>query len=220
MAHPLLLRALLLCSSVVACHASGTRDATPPRVAEHQGQDVHGDRYRDAQTGLTISKPPGWYFVAPSLERTRRKSLSLGNARLDGGFRTGPEALVVIVKDPHAVGSCTPTVKIRLMPANRGISGHDAAHEMVGAMQKVVPTFELRGDVEDGVLAGQAVTHFDAFLSFEVPNHQFSCDVLTHVWLIPRGDNFLVIGMSGPPTGSDSLDSEFAAILGSISLSH
>ncbi len=215
MSHTGLLRTLLGCLSLAGCHSAAAPEVPRARVAEQR--DVEQDRYRDEQAGLAISKPAAWYFISPSIERARRQSLSLSNARLDSGFRVAPEALIVIVKEPHAVGSCSPTVKVQLMSRKRGMSGHDEAHEMVEAMQKLVPSFELRSEIQDGILAGRAATHFDASLKVKVVNHDFTCDVLTHVWLIPRADDFLIIGMSAPPTGRDSSNAEFAEILASVS---
>jgi hypothetical protein len=178
---------------------------------------VRVDRFWDEATGFGISKPADWQFLDPKRERSSRKGVSFGNAAADERHRLGDPVLVMFVQHRRA---CSPLVRIRMMKGEHrpGETAMDATRSLVAYMQQTVPTFDLRHGADEAVIAGHSSGHFEAFFKVEVVSDATVCNVLSRVWVVPRGEDIFVVTMSGPIEDADALNPKFAGILHSTTI--
>lgn len=209
------------CAATVAAPSPSSPGAAVGDERVSSASPTSGDRFCSETVGFGIVKPRAWVFASVESDAANRRRASLGNDALDQRIREhGAAPLVVILKHAEPFTALNPTVKIALRPLGKLANSppREIAEVVVAGMKQMVRSFELDSEIEDTRVAGQPAARFRARFSVEALEQQVSYPVLSRSWLIPRGPDLFIVSMSGPTSGEDISEAEFARILSSIEL--
>ncbi len=167
-----------------------------------------------------MAKPASWVFATLDAEEANRRRVSVSNEATDEQLRRAAAPLVVILRHPLPYDKVNPTVKVVLRPAGSlgAKSPREIGSTLAREMQRAIPGFELEGEVSEVMVGGRRGAHFRArFLVADI-ERGMKYAVLSRTWIVPRGDELFLIGMSGPTEGEDLSEAEFKQILESIEI--
>ena len=186
-------------------------------LVQAQGSPQH---FENATAGIRLTRPAGWHTASLQTVQENRERVRLSDAELQAAmqkFATAP--LFVFMKYPEPHPSLNPSVQVTLRPSGplAGSTPTEIMAIAVAAMQKAFADFTLTTPIERTQVSGLPAAHMRA--RYTIRNTDGSVfNALSRLWVVPRGAFMFLIGMSGPLEGPDISESEFAAVLKTVSI--
>jgi hypothetical protein len=163
--------------------------------------------FSSASTGFQIRSPEGWHLLAA--EPFDPQDLA-------------DRPLVLISKYADRAGDLSPHVQVLLLPRSSMPSAGalDLLDILAERLEEGFERFELVEQVHATHLGGAPAAHMKAsYLTDLQPHTGDRTEVFLRMWIIPREQYHILIGMSAPRSGDDASVEEFAEILHSIRVS-
>jgi hypothetical protein len=175
------------------------------------------ERFDSPTAGIAIDRPAGWHTATLEQVQINRERVRLSDAELQQALATrSAMPLVAFTKyeEPHA--GLNPSIQVTL---RAGLPGAPT-RLLSGAlepMRRGFTDFRMLSPVHAVRVGTWPAAHVR--VSYRLLNHAGeSFEVLSRMWLIPRGPLMFLIGMSGAQAGTDVCEQEFAAVLESIDI--
>jgi len=169
--------------------------------------------------GVSVTKPPEWRFVSNAEISEIRSNISWESKDFEEMSRNVQVPVVSIMKYPDTHIGASPTVQIGVRSKK-----HYPTTDPLDLLSRIVPL--MKSHVLDfAVLEHPRSTQIDTIPAATVTYRytlQLKSDenlpALTKLYYAVNSENFIIIGMSSPPSGVDKSDEEFADILQSLRL--
>jgi hypothetical protein len=175
------------------------------------------DRVSYPAAGITVDRPAGWYEATLEQVQANREQTRLSDPGLQRALATRSALpLVVFTKYPEPHPGLNPTVQVTLRPGLGG-TPTQLLTTALEPMRRALPDFRIVSPIHATELAGWSAAHVRTAYSLQNASGQ-RFEVLSRLWVIPRGRMLFLIGMSGSPTGADLCEEDFAAVLASIDI--
>lgn len=185
-----------------------------PMCDQRQEPSYSENTYRNPKIGLKLVKPNDWLFVSEQQSLENRKNAELNDEQLEQEVQDEANLPTVsIAKYPEPYPTINPTVQIKhIVKPSPELQPEDVLRELVTSMQNGFFDFEVKGSLKATEVSGQNAAQMEAeFLMKTETGGMFT--VYSRMWVVERGDDLFIIGMSGPATGDDASEEEFSTIL-------
>jgi hypothetical protein len=167
--------------------------------------------------GISIEKPGGWRIVPPSEAVANLGKIEFATpeqrARVVGD---DPGPLITFLKYPDTHPGIIPTIKVNYRPAP-GI-GRVGAKGILNAMIETLRTgfgaAQILDAPTDVMLAGQPAAHMR--VAFTINANGDSLPTISEMWVIPRGNYMLVIGVAYADDEPAATHAEILAAIASV----
>jgi hypothetical protein len=174
-------------------------------------------RFSDSTAGISLAPPPGWHSATVEQVQANRERTRLADPEIQQLLVTRSALpLVAFMKHQEPYSGINPSIQVTL---RRGLPG--TATELLSAaieqMRRATFNFRILKPAHSVQVAGWPAAHLRATYSLKNDAGE-SFDVVSRLWLIPRGKFMFLIGMSGAPVGEDTCEEDFAAVLSSIDI--
>lgn len=202
------LQHLLAFSLVFACTACA------PNQPSHSG-----NTYTNPTIGLTITKPEAWVFVSQEQSLRNRQNTELKNKDLAREIQREENLPTVsIAKYPEPHPTINPTVQVKhVVKPFPEMGSRQVIEAALQQVHNAYSDFQIVKPIQAASLSGHSATTMEAtFTMHTVGDGAFA--VYSEMWVVDRGEDLFIIGMSGPREGEDASRGEFAAVLSSIKL--
>lgn len=178
-----------------------------------------GNTYTNPAIGLTVAKPEAWIFVSQEQSLQNRQNTQLHDKDLEREIqRTENLPTVSIAKHPEPHPTVNPTVQIKhVMKPFPDLGSRQVIEAALQQVHDAYSDFQIVEPIRTASLSGHSAATMEAtFTMHTVADGAFA--VYSEMWVVDRGEDLFIIGMSGPREGEDASREEFAAILSSIRL--
>jgi hypothetical protein len=217
---------VLLCVLVAGCASGGSAEGVRSPAAEQPSVQPEPtgpaeDVFYSEAAGFGLVKPAGWLFAPVEWDEVNRQRVSIGNAELDELVRKHASApLLIVLKHPEPYDKINPSIKVTLRPLGQlqGMMPRAIAEVVVAGMKQSIPSLELQGDIEETSVGGLAAAHLRSRVTITAGEPAQDFLVLSRMWFVPRGGYLFLVGMSGPVTGDEVSEQEFAKVLRTIQI--
>jgi hypothetical protein len=180
-------------------------------------QPAAQERFDSPTAGIALQPPRGWRSATLAQVQANRQRVRLSDPELQAALATRsamPIATFMKYPEPHA--GLNPSIQVTLRPALDG-SATRLLSSALSQMQRAFSSFRIVSPVHAADVGGWPGAHVR--VSYTLKNAAGdSFDVLSRLWLVPRGPLMFLIGMSGTGTGADVCEEEFAAALASVEI--
>ena len=168
-----------------------------------------------APAGIALDRPAGWQTATLAQVQQNRQQARLADEELQRAMvARSAMPVIVFLKYPEPHAGLNPTIQVTLRPAIAG-APTDVLSGALETMRRAFADFRVVSAVRPVAVDGRPGAHVRATYSLE-SQAGGSYQVLTRIWLVPRGSLMFLIGMSGGQRGEDVCEEEFAAVLRSI----
>lgn len=178
------------------------------------------DDYTNPTAGFRITKPSSWVYLSTETIAANRENIRLKDEELRAAIRERATApLVVMAKHKEPYDDLNPTVQIVLRPLGvlQGKPTTEIMEVAVRPMQNAFHDFKFIRDIHETEVSGMKSSHMRA--TYTISNKEGrNFRVVSRMWMVPRGSFIFLIGMSGPESGPDVSEKEFAQVLKSIQI--
>jgi hypothetical protein len=188
-------------------------------AASMQAQVRPPQRFENATAGIALTRPNGWQTGTLQAVQENRSRIRLSDSELEAGLRklaTAP--LFVFMKHPEPHPTVNPSVQVILRPTG-SLNGADPTEILkvaVGTIQKAFADFTFITSIQNVSVSDMPAAHMRARYTLNTADG--SAQVLSRLWVVPRGPYMFLIGMSGPADGPDVSEAEFTEVLRSITI--
>ena len=175
------------------------------------------ERVNVPSAGLSLDRPAEWHTGTMADVQRNRENVRLADAELQAAIVSRSAfPIVVLTKYPEPHPTLNPSVQVTLRP---GLTGTPTELLTVALepMRKAMANFRIVSPVHPVKVSGWPAAHVRAAYTLKNAAGQ-NFDVLSRLWLIPRGRLMFLVGMSGSQTGADVCEAEFASVLSSIDI--
>lgn len=176
-----------------------------------------GNIYQNPKIGLMLEKPQDWLFVSAQQSLRNRENTELLNEQLEQDIRNEANLPTVsIAKYPEPHPTVNPTVQIRhIVKRSPELKPVDVLKAVIAQMQNGLKDFELTEPIQTVIVSEHKAAWMEAGFTMQTKAGG-TFDVHSRMWVVERGEEFFIIGMSGPAEGKDVSEEEFASILSNI----
>jgi hypothetical protein len=174
-------------------------------------------RLHHPAAGIGVNRPFGWHEATLAQVQANRERTRLSDPELQQALTTrSAMPLFVLTKyaEPHA--GLNPSLQVTLRPALAG-TPTQLLTSAIATMRRGFADFRIVSPVHSVQVDGWPAAHMRVTYTLKNAAGE-SFDVLSRLWLVPRGRLMFLIGMSGGQTGEDVCEDEFAAALTSITI--
>jgi hypothetical protein len=178
---------------------------------------LSAERVEHAAAGIALDRPTGWQTATLAQIQQNRQQARLSDTELQRAMvARSAMPVIVFMKYPEPHAGLNPTIQVTLRPAIAG-APTDVLSGALDTMRRAFADFRLVSPVGAVAVDGRPGAHVRATYTLE---NQVggSFQVMTRIWLVPRGPLMFLIGMSGAQRGEDACEEEFAAVLHSIDI--
>jgi hypothetical protein len=182
------------------------------------GEAPDKNTYSNPTLGITVTKPQDWQFAtaeqhSENLGRTKMKDEEF--QALVQKYSTAP--IVVMMKHPEPFPDLNPSLKINVKPLG-DLTGDDpkALLELiVPSLRKAFHDFEMVETPKEIKLAGHRAAYMKIHYNLAVSDgQQFA--TCSEMWVVPRGNNFFLIGSGTRQDEKTGKRSDIQKILSSL----
>jgi hypothetical protein len=175
------------------------------------------DRIEHKAAGITIDRPAGWHDLTLAQVQANREHARLADPELQHAISTQstmPLLSFTKYEEPHA--GLNPTIQLGLRPLVPG-APTEVLEMALQTMRRAYADFRLIAPVQAVQVAGWSAAHASATYTLHNDRGE-SFHVKGRLWLVPRGRLMFLIAMSGTQTGEDVCESEFAAVISTLTI--
>ena len=172
--------------------------------------------FYDESSGISITIPEGWKKLSPKMLIEARQSVKLSDKDLEKIIKENPNIpLVTFTRYPEPYPTLNPgvTVTKQYIPVE-GIPPKDILHMNIEVFKRGYPDFTYVDEIQDTNVDGINSAYTKVNFTWTDGDRKFP--TTTRLWLVPRGQVMLIIGMSGPQEGPDASEDAFKEIFESI----
>jgi hypothetical protein len=175
------------------------------------------DRFDSPTAGIAFQPPHGWHAATLAQVQANRERVRLSDPELQAALvRRSALPIAVFMKYPEPHAGLNPSIQVTLRPALDG-SPVRLLSAAIEQMRPAFVAFRIVSPVQATEVGGRPGA--DVRVSYTLKNDAGEkFDVLSRLWLVPRGSLMFLIGMSGAQTGVDLNEDEFAAVLDSMEI--
>jgi hypothetical protein len=178
---------------------------------------LSAERVEHAPAGIALDRPAGWQTATLAQVQQNRQQARLADEELQRAMvARSAMPVIVFLKYPEPHAGLNPTIQVTLRPAIAG-APTDVLSGALETMRRAFADFRVVSAVRPVAVDGRPGAHVRATYTLE-NQAGGSYQVLTRIWLVPRGSLMFLIGMSGGQRGEDVCEEEFAAVLRSIQI--
>ena len=174
--------------------------------------------FYDKSSGISITIPVGWKKLTSKMLIEARQSVKLSDKELEKMVKENPNLpLVVILKyvEPYPTLNPKVTVSKKYIPVE-GIPPKDILIMSTEVFKRGYPNFTYADEIQDTNVDGISSAYTK--VNYTVVDGDRKFPSTTRLWLVPRGQFMIIIGMSGPQEGPDASEEAFKEIFKSIKL--
>ena len=175
------------------------------------------ERIEIPSAGLSLDRPAGWHTGTMADVQRNRENVRLADSEFQAAMVSRSALpIVVLTKYPEPHPTLNPSIQITLRPGLAGTPTQllTAALE---PMRTAMANFRIVQPVHALKVSGWPAAHVRTSYTLKNAAGQ-SFDILSRLWLIPRGRLMFLVGMSASQTGPDVCEAEFASALTSIDI--
>lgn len=196
---------------------AGPGDEGRPAEAE---QTASSDTFHSAMAGFSMKKPSSWHFASGQLIVDHRAGIQMRTEKLAEALRMQPNVpLVTVIKhaEPYPTLNATFSAGIRNAGQYKGVPPTELLKGVSQTMQQMTSDMKVIIPVEETLVSGLPAAHtkFSAKVKTQT-GEQYP--ILSHLWIVPRGDFLFVLSTGGPPSGPDVSEAEFDAMMASVKI--
>jgi hypothetical protein len=167
-----------------------------------------------------LIRPAGWHTASLQDVQATRERVRLSDRDLQvalAKYATAP--LFVFTKHAEPYPGLNPSIQITLRPLGdlAGSAPVPLLKIAIVQIQKAFPDFEYVTPVRSAQVSALPAAYAKARYTLKTSDGQ-AFKVLGRLWVVPRGAFMFIIGMSGPQTGPDLSEAEFAEALASLQI--
>jgi hypothetical protein len=175
------------------------------------------ERVENAAAGIALDRPAGWHTATLAQVQQNRERVRLPDQELQQALVTRSAMPVIVLTkyaEPHP--ALNPSIQVTLRPAVAGDPTH-VLSTALDTLRRAFADFRVVSPIEAVQLDGRPGAYVRAAYTLQNQTGR-SYQVMTRLWLVPRGPLMFLIGMSGAESGEDVCEEEFAAVLHSIDI--
>jgi len=189
-------------------------------IGTGEAQTPTRERFGNATAGVSLVRPAGWHTASLQDIQANRERVRLPDRDLQLALAKRATApLFVFTKHAEPYVGLNPSIQVTLRPLGdlAGSAPVSLLKIAVAQIQKAFPDFEYVTPVRTAQVSALPAAYTKARYTLKNSDgHTFK--VLGRLWVVPRGAFMFIIGMSGPQTGPDLSEAEFAEALASIQI--
>jgi hypothetical protein len=175
------------------------------------------ERVNLPSAGLSLDRPAGWHTGTMADVQRNRENVRLADAEFQAAMVSRSALpIVLLTRYPEPHPSLNPSIQVTLRP---GLTGTPVELLTVALepMRKAMANYRVVSPVHSVKVSGWPAAHVRVTYTLRSAAGQ-NFDVLSRLWLIPRGRLMFLVGMSGGQTGVDVCEAEFTSVLSSIDI--
>lgn len=169
--------------------------------------------------GISIEKPSGWFGVPPAEAFANLRKVEFDSPAFQEQMqRTASEPLIVFTRYPTTHPGLIPTIKVnyRRIPENRKIGAVGVLNAVVGAMRQGFGDLAVLDAPAETKVGGWPAAHMRVSYTMTVEGDSLAA--ISELWLIPRGDYVLVLGVAYSPDEAALVHDDILGAIGSVQI--
>jgi len=175
------------------------------------------ERFSSPPAGIAFQPPSGWRSATLAEIQTNRERVRLSDPAWQAALaRRSALPIAAFMKYEGSHVGLNPTVQVTLRQALAG-TPTQILSQAIGQMRNAFPDLQIVSPIQPTQVSGLAAAHVRVSYALQTASGS-RFDVVSRLWLVPRGSLMFLIGMSGSGSGLDECDDEFAAVLDSIEI--
>jgi len=186
-----------------------------PRPASPQAGEV----VRDPVAGIEVTKPASWTILTAQQHLDNFNKIPLKDSALSEYAKKNVSIpIIAFAKYPEPFDDINPSLKINLRAAGtfKGKDGIGILKILLPGMQKSMMDFDVIAGPEKVTIDRLPAGH--AKISYRMTFGGTSYDIVSELWIVPRGNFFFIIGAGYRADGKTGSAKEIAAIVKTIKI--
>ncbi len=178
------------------------------------------DAYSNPTAGLALNKPAGWHYLSAAQNLDNIKRMKLSDEEFHAKMKQYASApLVAMSKYQEPFDDVNPSFKVNLKPYGqlKGIPSTELIKLILPQFQKTFKDFALVQAPVEVQVAGIASAYARIDYTMELPDGR-SFPTSSELWIVPRGDYFLMIGAGTRQDEKTGTRAEIQGILDTIKI--
>ena len=178
------------------------------------------NNFNSPTVGFEIVKPDGWVYMSMDEVAEARANIRLDDKDLEELIKTRARMpLVVMTKYPEPHADLNPSVQVTFSPlgAAKDMSATEILSQTMGMVKSMAEDFTLVDGIKEIEVDGFKGAYMKASYTVKNPEGR-EFKTTSRLWFIKRGAFAFMVGASGPQSGADMSEKEFAEIVASIKI--
>ena len=179
-----------------------------------------GDTFESQTVGFKVVKPLSWVFLSADEVKAAKEGVRLDDKDLEELIKKRARTpLVVMTKYPEPHDDLNPSVQVAFNPLReaKDMSAEEILSQTVTMLKQAVKDFTLVDGVKEVKVDGVKGAYMKGTYSVKSPDGRVF-KTTSRMWFLKRGAFAFMIGASGPQSGPDLSEKEFAEIIASIEI--
>ena len=177
-----------------------------------------GTRFKNPGAGITVIRPAGWHTVTIQRIEENGKNVRIPDEQLQEVIQKYASApLFAFTKHPEPHDDMNPSIQVGFRPLG-SIAGRLPTEILTAAVKFIENSFNnftFVDEVQETTVSGMPAAYMSA--TYRLPTESgVTYDVLSRMWIVPRGSFMFMIGMGGPESGPEASEEEFTEFMKSI----
>ena len=177
------------------------------------------ERFSNSVIGLSVEKPDDWCVLSVEANAKDRRKIETDNPELREALQKDATVpLYEFARSRHLYGRITATVKVETRPAGQseGQSGQQVLRAMLSQISQMMADVKVVKAPELVSLGGKTSGHMALIYTLKADGASFP--VASEMWVIPRGNYFVVLGATYHPNDKTGERAEVMEIVNSLQL--
>lgn len=177
------------------------------------------DLFKNTAFGIELIKPANWEYVSHAEILDSEKNTRLADKDLKKRMIQISRAPLVAMVSHQAADKSDATFKIQVLPLG-DLKDKDLRiflRQLSEKMKQSYKDFVLIQQPANSILSGLKSVDMIGSFSFQTEDGR-SFPVLSHMWLVPRGDLFFMIAASADKSDEKAIQIELPKIISSIKI--
>ena len=180
-----------------------------------------GDIFESPTVGFKIVKPASWVFLTADEVVEAKAGVRLDDTELEELIRKRAKTpLVVMTKYPEPYDDLNPSVQVAFNPLGpaKDMPATEILEQTVTLLKRMAEDFTLEdGGIREVEVDGVKGAYLKGAYSVKGPDGR-EFKTTSRMWFLKRGAFSFIISASGPQSGPDLSEREFADILASVEI--
>ena len=167
--------------------------------------------------GIEIEKPKNWFFMSNDEMIENRQRISLDDKNFEKKLKESPRLPIVSFckyKNPETRLDVSPMVNVVLSDLGvlMAMKPDQILRVLCDSLRKQFADFKYVQSPTISKISNKDAAK--AIINYSLENKDgFIFKVRCEMWIVPKGNRVLIIGMAAPAEGPDKSEAEFAAVL-------
>jgi hypothetical protein len=169
--------------------------------------------------GISIEKPTGWFTVPPGDAIANLRKVEFDSPAFQQRLQqAASEPLIVFTKYPVSHPGLIPTIKVnyRRIPDNKRIGAVGVLNAVIDAMRQGFGTVDILDAPTETRVGGLPAAHMR--VAYVMTSQGEKLSAVSEMWMIPRGDYVLIVGVAYSPDEPAPVRDEILAAVGSVQI--